>query len=108
MDNLIFAIKNQVYETAILLAEFCKKINPLYALVVFLVMYLIFFRKWTLRSVLSFCLTMFLLFLIYVRIDSVLATKVSDETAYLGIGIFRVISGIVFITVVMYYSFIKE
>jgi hypothetical protein len=108
MDNIFFEIKNQLYETAVLVVAFCKTINPYVAGAVFLALYLLVFRKWLFRKILSFCLTIFLLFILFVRINNILVTTLAQDPSSFTVGIFHTVSLIIAGIILLYYAAVKQ
>jgi Na+-transporting NADH:ubiquinone oxidoreductase subunit NqrB len=108
MDKIFFEIKNQLYETAQLVVEFCKTINPYVAGAVVLALYLLVFRRWMFRKILSFCLTIFLLFVLFVRIDNILLTNFGQDPSSFSVGVFRTVSIIIAGIILLYYAAVKQ
>ncbi|QAT16891.1 hypothetical protein BU251_03660 [Candidatus Velamenicoccus archaeovorus] len=108
MDNIFFELKNQVYETAVLVVAFCKSVNLYIAGGVLLVFYLAVLRKWMPKKILSFCLTISLLFIFYLRIDNLLLTTFSQEASSFSIGVFRTVSIITAGVIFLYYATIRQ
>jgi hypothetical protein len=108
MNRIIFEIKDQLYETAVLVIEFFKGINPWAAGGVLLALTLVVFRKWMLGKILSFGMTMFLLLVLYVRINHFLITGLSQEASSLNVGVFHTIAVIIAGAIFLYYAAIKE
>ncbi|MFA5038773.1 MAG: hypothetical protein WC732_03745 [Candidatus Omnitrophota bacterium] len=107
MDNISFEIKNQLYLTVVQLVDFFKGANLLYAGIVVLALYVLFLRNWTFPRIFSFSLTFILLFVLFVRLDHLLLTKLSQDAAYYGVGVFRILSIVVAAAILLYYSVIK-
>lgn len=108
MDKILFDLKNQIYETTVLVVAFCKNISPFMAGGTLLALYIVVFRKWMFNKILSFCLTMFLLFIFYIRIDNLLLTFFSQEASSFSVAIFRMFSVIVAGAILLYYATVKR
>ena len=108
MNKILFEIKSQLYETAVLVVGFCKNINPYVAGAVLLALYLVVFRKWMFNKILSFCLTIFLLFVLYVRMENVLLVTFAQEASSFTVGVFRTVSCIVAGMILLYYAAVKQ
>ncbi|MDD5137985.1 MAG: hypothetical protein PHG72_04110 [Candidatus Omnitrophica bacterium] len=108
MNKILFDLKNQIYETAMLVVGFCKNINPYVAGAVFLTLYLVVLRKWMFSKILSFCVTIFLLFIFYIRIENVLLTTFSQDATSFTVGVFRTVSVIIAGIILLYYAAVKQ
>lgn len=109
MDKVLYDIKDQLYQTAILVVNFFSiPKNIIIFVVVVLILYMLFFRKWESSKVFSFCLTYLLLFVLYVRLDNILGRVLSTDGAYYGISVFHIVSAIIAAVILVYYSMIKS
>ena len=108
MDSFFFGIKNQIYETAVLVVAFFKQVNPLLGIGGLVALYIFIFRKWAFSKVVSFVLTVSVLLLVYIRLDHFLLATLSQEAANFTVGIFRTLSVIVAGAILLYYSAVKQ
>ncbi|MDD5018855.1 MAG: hypothetical protein PHH75_01605 [Candidatus Omnitrophica bacterium] len=108
MNKIIFEIKNHVYETVILLIDFFKGINLFVTAGILLALYLVVFRKWLFGKILSFCITILLLLVFYVRINHFLLTELAQDATSFTVGVFRTLSVIVAGAILLYYAAVKQ
>ena len=107
MNDILFEIKNQIYETVILCQQFLKNVNLSTVLFSLGFLYIIFMRKWDFKKILSFFLVLLLLFVLLVRFEMFLTLTQDKETSSLPIAIGRTIFFIV-VALVFIYHLIKE
>ncbi len=108
MDDIIFEIKDQIYYTGSLAADFFKDVNLSTALLGLGLFYIIFLRRWQLKKIASFFLIIFLLFILMIRIEAFLVTTFGAEGSSISIGIGRTIFLIIAVVVFIYNAAVKE
>ncbi len=108
MDKIIFELKNQIYETAILCKNFFKGVN-LWTLGFTLTLFFIFFfRRWEFKKTFSFFFTIFALFILLVRLEAFFISTLEAETSNFALSLTRTVAAIVAGAVFFYYAAVKE
>jgi hypothetical protein len=108
MDDVIFQIKNQIYETITLCSAFFKKINWLTIIAVLVGLTFFFFRKWEFKRILSFFYSLFLLMIVYVRLEDLFMKSFALDAADLGVNILRVVSTFIIAAIFLYHNSIVQ
>ncbi len=108
MESLILEIKDQLYQTVVLCKDYLKNVNLATALLGLALFYVIFLRRWTFKKIISFFVTIFLLFILLVRIEAFLLTTFGAEGSNIGIGVGRTVFFILVAMVLIYHAAVKE
>lgn len=108
MDKIIFNIENYIYETLTLCKDFFKRINLTTFLLVLVFLFILFIRKWPFKKTFSCFLTLFLLFVFYVRLAAFLNAALDTETKTFVLPIFGTICIIIAAVVFIYHAAIKQ
>lgn len=108
MEKILFEIKNQIFETGILISDYLKGVNPSTILLGFALFYAIFMRRWEIKKTISFLVCIFLLFVLLVRIESFLGTTFGAEGSFFSIGVGRTVFLILAAAIFIYNALIKD
>jgi hypothetical protein len=104
MANVGFEIKNQIYETITLISAFLKKINWLTVLPIILVLGYFFFRKWEFKRLFAFFYSLFLLMIVYVRLEDLFLRSFAPDAAELGVNVLRLVTAFIVGAVFLYHN----
>ena len=108
MENIIFDLKNEIYRTMMMCQDYLKTVNWGTTLMILVILYILFLRKWTLKKNLSFMLIMALLFVLLVRSEAFLKATFGAEDSNLAIAVGKIIFLIIAAVVLIYNAAIKE
>lgn len=108
MGQILFEIKNQIYETISMSLAFLKHFNAPTLLLSIGLLYALFLRKWPLKKILSFMLIVLLLFILLVRTEALLPTVCGAENMQMTSGLARTIFMILIGIIIIYNTAIKD
>jgi hypothetical protein len=108
MDNLGFEIKNQIYETIALFSAFLKKFNWLTVITIIVALTFFCFRKWEFRRIFSFCYSLFLIAIVYVRLEDLFLRSFAPDAADLGVNILRFVAVFMTGAVFLYHNSVVQ
>jgi hypothetical protein len=108
MADIIFQIKNQIYETVVLSIAFFKKLNYITVGAVVLALAVFFFRRWEFRRIISFFVSMLVLIIIYVRLEALFLASFSPDASSLGVIILRIVSAFIAGAIFLYHAAVVQ
>lgn len=108
ISKIIFEIKNWIYETVVLCTNYLKGFNLMTVFLVFLLLYILVIRKWELKKIIQFFISLILSFVLLVRFENFSFATFGEEGSSFAIGIARIVFIIIAALVFLYYATIKE
>jgi hypothetical protein len=107
MNDLFFEIKNFVYETGVMCLEYLRRMPKPTAILGLAVIILLFLRRMSVRKIFSFLVAAILLFVVLVRLETILTARFGEEASQIGIAVTRTVFVIMAGVILLYHS-IKE
>lgn len=109
MDDLLFGIKDQIYQTIVLFCAFFKKVEWAPTLGFIALLYLVGFRRWEFKKTLSFLAVSLLALIAYVRLEAFFASPaLSAEGSQMAIAILRITSVVIMACIFLFHAFLKD
>lgn len=108
MNDILFAAKEQIYETAILFISFFKKTGwvPVLGCVALAATAM---RRWETKTIASFLVVIFLALVAYVRLEAFfLSPTFSADGSDLAVSVLRIISVIIVTFIFFFHAAVKN
>ncbi|MFH0877598.1 MAG: hypothetical protein V1863_05175 [Candidatus Omnitrophota bacterium] len=108
MDNFVFALKDQIYQTIVLMEKFLKTVHWPQVGFIVATAFILVMRHWPLRKIFSFFLTCLIFLILLVRIEASIITRFGQEGSTYGVLVGRFVYMALAAVIFIYHAAIKE